>query len=227
MYLCLCQEAELSGRNPWWNPWRLPSGHRRCKGRNNFRELRHINRLSYEYPKNCFPSTPHKPPLCCPCLFRNDGSNLSRREEYVFGRHKPWRTVSRRHILPGKRQDRITNERGGEKRGIADNHRLSLIREENSHSLLALRAKHPPRPTPARCVKGMSWWPVWPNWLHPPRPPASRAHGDPAAEEGVLRETAIQAKSLFLGACRKGWNTGNRDSGCRERRLRCAGIGDL
>lgn len=168
---------------------------------------------------------PHTPP-CCPCLFRNGGSNVSRLEEYVFGRHKPWKTVFRRHIPPDKRQDRITNERGGgKKRGIADNHRLSLIREENSHSLLALRAKHPPRPTPARCAKDMSWWPVWPNRLHPPRPPASRAHGDPAAEEGVLQETAIQTKSLLRDVCRKGGTlrTGIQDAGAR---LRCAGIGD-
>ena len=211
----------MSWRNPRWNPRRPLTGHRQCKGRNNFPELRHINRLSYDYLQN-IPS-PHTPP-CCPCLFRNGGSNVSRLEEYVFGRHKPWKTVFRRHIPPDKRQDRITNERGGEKRGIADNHRLSLIREENSHSLLALRAKHPPRPTPARCAKGMSWWQVWSNWLHPPRPPASRAYGDPTAEEGVLQETAIQAKSLFLGACRKGGDTGSRDSGYRERRLRCAEI---
>ena len=34
--------------------------------------------------------------------------------------------------------------------------------------------------------------------------------------EGVLQETAIQAKSLLRGVCLKGWGTGSRDSGCWE-----------
>ncbi len=207
----------MSGRNPRLSPWRPPSRRRQCKGRNNFPELRHINRLSYEYPKNCsFP--PHKPPLCCPCLFRNGGSNVSRREEYVFGRHKPWRTVSRRHIPPGKRQDRITNERG-KKRNIADDHRLSLVWEENNYRLQALRAKHPPRQRP-----------LCQPWRHVTVAGVAELGVSSTSQidvEGVLRETAIQAKSLLRGVCRKGWDTGNRDSGCREWRLRCAGIGDL
>lgn len=37
--------------------------------------------------------------------------------------------------------------------------------------------------------------------------------------EGVLRETAIQAKSLLRGVCLKGWGTGSRDSGCWEQSL--------
>ena len=46
------------------------------------------------------PPFPRNLPYCCPCLFRNDGSNLSRREEYVFGRHKPRRTAPDDIFLP-------------------------------------------------------------------------------------------------------------------------------
>ena len=51
--MCICTRA-LEGNVPWWNPWRIPpripSGRRPYKGRNNFPELRHINRLSSPGP---------------------------------------------------------------------------------------------------------------------------------------------------------------------------------
>ena len=114
VYLCPCPEVSLSGHHPW----RLPSEHRQCKGRNKFPELRHINRLSYEYPKNC--STPHI--LCGLCFCRM---------------YMPSGDCSPGFMSPE-----------GIKRGIADNHRLSLVWEENNYRPQALRAKHPPRQRP-------------------------------------------------------------------------------